>query len=97
MPLFVPYSFRSKAIVPAIVPEPVPALETGRVSVSCLVTPRIVKSPSTENESGPVCSIIVDLNVIIGFRWTSKKSFPFNFPFLHAATNIDIIYLKRLN
>jgi hypothetical protein len=34
MPLFTPYSFRSKAIVPAIVPEPVPLPETVSVNIS---------------------------------------------------------------
>jgi hypothetical protein len=50
-PLFIPYSWRSKAMVPAIVPEPVPLPETVRFSFSRRVTPRIVKSPSTENVS----------------------------------------------
>jgi hypothetical protein len=81
MPLFIPYSLRLKAIVPAIVPEPAPLPEIVRFSFSYRVTPRIVKSPSTENVSGPVCSIFVDLKAISGFSFTLKKFFPFNFPF----------------
>ena len=36
MPLFIPYCFRSKAIVPLMVPEQVPAPSTLRVSFSAL-------------------------------------------------------------
>jgi hypothetical protein len=43
IPLFIPYSLRSKAVVPTIAPEPVPSPEPVNVSFSALVTPRIVK------------------------------------------------------
>ena len=64
MPLFIPYCFRSKAIVPLIVPEPVPCPSTLRVSFSALDTPRMVKSPSTSKVSEPVCTIFVEWNVM---------------------------------
>jgi hypothetical protein len=38
MPLFISYFFRSKAIIPLIVPEPVPCPSTLRVSSSALDT-----------------------------------------------------------
>ena len=60
MPLFIPYCFRSKAMVPLIVPEPVPLPVIVNVSFSCLVTPRIVKSPSNSTVSGPVCTTFVE-------------------------------------
>src|SRR6202040_1518050 len=81
MPLFIPYCLRSKAIIPLTEPEPVPFPDTVSVSFSGLVTPRIVKSPSTSKVSGPVWIILVDLNVINGLCLTSKKSLPFSFPF----------------
>jgi hypothetical protein len=81
MPLFIPYCLRSKAIVPAIVPSPVPLPLIVNVSFSGLVTPRIVKSPSISIVFGPVCTIFVDLNVINGLCSTSKKSLPLSLPF----------------
>jgi len=51
-----------------MLPVPVPLPESVSVSFSVLLTPRIVKSPSTSKSLGPVCSIFVDLNVINGFR-----------------------------
>jgi hypothetical protein len=42
MPLFIPNSLRSKAIVPLISPVPVPLPETVKFSGSGLDTPRIV-------------------------------------------------------
>src|SRR5215470_17922648 len=81
MPLFIPYCFRSNAIVPLMVPAPVPAPSTFRVSFSALDTPRIVKSPSTSKVSGPVCTIFFERNVMVGFCLTSKKSLPFNLLF----------------
>jgi hypothetical protein len=74
MPLSIPYSLRSKAIVPLISPEDFPSRSTVSTSVSGLVTPRIVKLPCTSKVLGPVCTIIVDLNVINGSLFTSKKS-----------------------
>ena len=59
----------------------VPLPETVSVSFSGFDTPRIVKSPSTSKVLGPICTNFVDLNVINGFRSTSKKSSLFSFPF----------------
>ena len=42
-------------------------------SVTCFVTPRMVRSPVTRSRSGPEDSTRVDLNVIVGNFWTSKK------------------------
>src|SRR5258705_12072002 len=81
MPLFMPYSLRSKAIIPEIVPDSVPFPETVSVNLSCFLTPRIVKSPSTEKSFGPVCSLFLDLKRMSGFSLTSKKSLPFSLPF----------------
>ena len=41
-------------------PAPFPSRGTVSVSLSCLVTPRIVKSPSSVTVSGPVCSTFVE-------------------------------------
>ena len=54
IPLFIPYSLRSKAIVPTIAPDPVPSPETVSVNFSERVTPRIVKLPSTSKVLGLV-------------------------------------------
>src|SRR6516162_7477539 len=64
IPLFIPYSLRSKAMVPTIAPEPVPSPETVSVSFSALVTPRIVKLPSTSKVLGLVGTTFVDLKVM---------------------------------
>src|SRR5215469_81377 len=64
IPLFIPYSLRSKAMVPTIAPEPVPSPEAVSVSFSALVTPRIVKLPSTSKVLGPVGTTFVDLKVM---------------------------------
>src|SRR5262252_10980835 len=68
-------------MLPLISPEPVPLPDTVNTNFSGLDTPRIVKSPSTSNVSGPVCTSFVDLNVINGFCSTAKKSLPFSLPF----------------
>jgi hypothetical protein len=62
--------------------EGLPLPESVSFSFSFLVTPRIVKSPSSSKVSGPVCVIFVDLNVMYGSSLTLKKSLPRNFPFL---------------
>src|SRR5882724_5872712 len=61
-------------------PVPVPLPESASVNFSGLVTPRIVKSPSTSNVSGPVCTTFFDRNVINGLCFTSKKSLLFSLP-----------------
>src|SRR5437773_9788599 len=55
LPIF-PYSLRSKAIVPLIAPAPVPAPLTTSDSFSGLVTPRIVKSPRSEEHTSELQS-----------------------------------------
>ena len=55
-----------------------------KVSLSCLVTPRMVKSPSKATVSGPICSTFVEWKVIRGFCSTSKKSLLFQFAVFHA-------------
>ena len=60
MPLVIPYSFRSKAMVPRITPEPVPLPSRDRCKVSGLETPRMVNVPWTSKVSGPVCIILVE-------------------------------------
>ena len=52
MPLFIPICLRSKAIVPLTVSTPSSRGGSVNVSLSCLVTPRIVKSPSKRNRVG---------------------------------------------
>ena len=94
MALFIPYSLRSKAIVPLMAPEPVPRPETVTVSFSGLVTPRMVKSPSASKVSGPVCTILVDLNVIKGFFFVVKEIFAFQLAVLHAASSIHTVRLN---
>src|SRR6266481_3915058 len=54
MPLVMPQSFRSKAMVPSRLPVGVPLLSLVRVSVSVLVTRRMVKLPSMSKVFGPV-------------------------------------------
>ena len=64
MPLFMPYSLRSKAMVPMMFPDGLPLPSSVSFNFSFLVTPRMVKSPSTSKVRGPVCVIFVDLNVM---------------------------------
>ena len=80
--------------VPWIAPEPVPLPETVSVSVSGLVTPRIVKSPCTSKVSGPVCTTFFDRHVINGLCFTSKKSLPCSFAVFHAAPDIHAVCLN---
>lgn len=54
MPLFIPNSLRSNAIVPLIDPSPIPLPVAVNVSFSGLVTPRMVKSPSNAGTLGNV-------------------------------------------
>ena len=60
MPLFIPNCLQSKAIVPLTVSTPVLSRGSVNVSLSRLVTPRIVKSPSNATVLGPVCSTFVE-------------------------------------
>src|ERR1700722_9493309 len=96
MPLVMPYSLRSKAMVPSRLPVGVPLLSLVRVSFSVLVTPRIVKLPSMSNVFGPVWTIFVDWKVIKGDSFALKKSCPFNLlsftwlPVLTLSASISI-------
>src|SRR5262249_14707057 len=51
IPLFIPYCFRLKPIVPSIVPEPVPAPSTLRVSFSAFDTPRIASKDFASHQN----------------------------------------------
>src|SRR5215472_17491175 len=64
IPLFIPNSLRSKAIVPLIDPTPSPLPATVNVKLSGFDTPRIVNVPGTSNVVGPVCTTLVERNVI---------------------------------
>src|SRR5260370_12587109 len=59
MPLFIPNSLRSNAIVPVTVPSPVPLPVIVNVSVSGLETPRMVNVPGISRVLGPVCTTLV--------------------------------------
>jgi uncharacterized membrane protein YphA (DoxX/SURF4 family) len=65
--------------LPCTRPFPVPLPATVSTSFSSLVTPRIVKSPSSSNVVGPVCTTRFDTNVISGFSSTKKKSLLLSF------------------
>jgi len=60
MPLSMPNSLRSNAIVPLISPVPLPSRSSVKASVSGFETPRIVNVPGTSNVLGPVCTIFVE-------------------------------------
>ena len=55
-----PVVFTVEGHCPLTVPVPVPLPLIANVSFSCLVTPRIVKSPSNTTVSGPICSTFVE-------------------------------------
>src|SRR6201981_2550151 len=78
MPLFMPYSLRSRAMVPMMVPAEVPLPESSTFSVSFLVTPRMVKSPSTSKLGGPVWRILGERKGVEGASFAVKKVLPFS-------------------
>jgi hypothetical protein len=60
IPLFIPYSLRSKAIAPFTETLPVPSRSIVKVNFSDLVTPRIVKSPAKTTILGPAPVALVE-------------------------------------
>ena len=95
MPLFIPKSLRLKLIVPLIVPWPDPLFPSSvNVSVSVLVTPRIVKSPVITKVLGPVCSSFFDTNVINGSSLDVEEVFALQLAVLHATSGIYAVCLN---